>query len=233
MAIMKERFRGKSASLMYAFLVCASHTGSAVILLVDFNDDSPPALTQSGFSAFAPTGSPGTRPYSTTIGNLDVTISGHDVVSTGGFFDRGSPANSGAFTFSDLYRDFAFHNNGGTITVGIAGIQPNTPYQLNVWSSDRFDGGAFANTITNTVATGGATTGTGGTITFNRTVDATSDLHHSFTGTFQSTTSTLTFSIRATEGSLTRLNGFALVPEPSSAALIGMGGCVLLLRRRR
>lgn len=217
--------------LYFAF----NSAGSAAILAIDFNDDLTSTLTQTTFQPFVQGGSPIMRSYSSTIGTLDVTVSGHETGTVGGFHSRADPVNSGVFTYSDLYRDFAFRNSAGAITLSIAGVQPNTPYELTFWSSDRFTS-TYVNTATNTITPISTTTGSTGTISFDRTVSATSNFQHSYTGTYQTTSNTLTFTIVDTLNTggqrMTRLNGFTLVPEPSSA-LLGALGMLALLRRRR
>ena len=107
------------------------------------------------------------------------------------------------------------------------GISANTEYELTFWS---YYGAEARNT---TIAGASGTTGaTLGPITFVDPPTAISD--NTATGTFTSDGSgNLTFTLTSSN-SRPALNGFTIspVPEPS-AALLGMLGCFLLLRRRR
>ena len=211
-------------------------------LKIDFNDTvagGGPSPTETGFVSFQEVGSPGARLFATPQGSLMVTVSGHETASVGGFFDRGAPADSGAFTNGELYRDFLFHNSGGTISLAIDGVKAGAVYEMIFYSSDRFDGlTQFASLVTNQFVPILNTTGPTGQVTFDRTITALSNLQHSFTGLFTSTTGTLNFEVRNLAGSQTRLNGFELrelatVPEPATATLsmLALGG--LFVRRRR
>lgn len=218
---------------------------AAPILLVDFDDrsgagNSVISPTQSGFSSFVQSTNNATTPltysFGTSIGTLDVTVGGYQTTSgtTGGFLDRAAPTNSGSFTYSNLYRDFLFTNTGGgTLTLAIKGVQPNTDYELTFWSSDVFADptNVFADVITNRIAATGTTSGAAGTITFDTTQNATSNLQHSFTGLFRSTTDTLSFNltdvtVTGLTADVVRLNGFQLsaVPEPSAVAIWILAG---------
>jgi len=225
-----------------AFQLDLAPAPGPMALKVDFNDTvvgGGPSPTETGFVSFQEVGSPGTRLFTTPEGTLAVTVSGHETQAVGGFFDRGAPVDSGAFTNGELYRDFLFHNSSGTISLAIAGIKPGAQYEMTFYSSDRFDGSTgFASVITNGIFGVLDTSGASGQITFNRTITALDNFDHSFTGLFTSTTGTLNFEVRSLLGGLTRLNGFELrevipVPEPATAtlAILGLGG--LLMCRRR
>lgn len=255
---MNERRIGALAACACA-LVCALGIAArgAPVLSLDFNDRSGTgnltiSPTQSGFTSFLQSTNNATTPltnsYATSIGTLDVTVGGYQTTSgtTGGFLDRGAPPNNPpSFTYSDLYRDFLFTNvAGGNLSLAIKGVQPNTDYELTFWSSDVFTDpmNNFAEVITNQIAAAGATVGATGTITFDSTQNATSNMQHSFTGIFRSTTDTLSFNftditVTAITNDVVRLNGFQLsaVPEPSAVAvwLIAAAAAIAWHIRRR
>lgn len=116
---------------------------STTVLQVDFNDraNNTAGNTQSGFSSFIIAGSDGTTQSTTTrtFGSISVALTG----AGGSVFDdrwRGtSPANSGAFTESQLLRDFVFATStSGTtgLDAAITGLTPLAVYTLTAWSFD-------------------------------------------------------------------------------------------------
>ena len=209
-------------------------------LRVDF-DDLGPSPTETGFASYEEVGSPGTRSFATTLGTLDVTVSGHQTGVVGGFFDRGVPADSGGFTFGELYRDYAFRNDNGTITVEIDGLEADTLYELTWYIYDRNNGDTPFGTIGPDDA--GNTTGDILTWFYDGNLDPVSDDQYAFTGIWSSSDTNLEFDITGTSGDRVRINGFELrpvlaevVPEPASIALWSLVGIVLagygFLRRR-
>src|SRR5436190_21768721 len=107
----------------------ALQAGSINLLNVDF--EIPTSATQSGFQTM--TNTPTT--FATPLGPVTVTVTGNDA-----FYDRGggSPPNAGAFTYSDLYRDFVYAN-GGAFTVALSGLATNKDYELRLYAFDYND----------------------------------------------------------------------------------------------
>jgi hypothetical protein len=153
-----------------------THRASAAtpFLNVDFNSDNGRtdySPTESGPPAFVPFDVPfGTgavslsRSFATdtrfTSGTTTVTLSG----STGNLSSRdrtNSGGDGGAFTFGDLYRDFAVADNDNeTMTIALSGLRPHTPYDFSFYAYDadvRVQ--AHANSTAFTNVTGGTQPG--------------------------------------------------------------------------
>lgn len=115
---------------------------STTVLQVDFNDraNNGAANAQTGFSSFIIAGSDGATQSTTTrtFGSISVALTG----AGGSVFDdrfRPTPLNSGAFTDSQLLRDFVFATStSGTtgLDVAISGLTPLAVYTLSAWSFD-------------------------------------------------------------------------------------------------
>jgi len=190
---------------------------SAAVIQVDFGTST--SAVEPGFVAQT---SGAATPYSTPQGSITVG-------STGSFFNRSA---SGTYTSAPLLGDFTFLNSFGTLTltIGGAGIASNTAYEIQFWSYDSQHG------------TGG------GTVTYtgvNGTLGATSIAYSSSNlGSGDSNSSTAFFTSNGSgdividvtgtnEGP--RVNGLAItvIPEPSSAILLGVASALVVLRRRR
>ena len=156
---------------------CGYGNATALILSVDFNTNSSP--TESGppvFSSFNIVGTPAAQAVSfptdplLTSGNTTISLS-----SSAGNLDsrdRGTPLDSGSFTFGELYRDFAttFDSNR-TLQIQIAGLKPYMRYSFTFYA---FDAGTavLSDTFVNTTtvpqpSTSGVIIQTSPTISFN------------------------------------------------------------------
>lgn len=132
-----------SPMLALAMAACVIMSGAAradiAVLKVDFGDRIPAgAPVQSGFDVFVidGTGTPTTRSFT---GDIDVTVSDVGADATLDDRVRATPTNSGAFTESDLLRDFVFADNGLNgqgLDVLIQGLTPGGRYDGTVWSHD-------------------------------------------------------------------------------------------------
>ena len=203
-----------------SLLVISTGTLQASDLLsVDFNTASSP--TQAGFAGQSAT----SFTHSTASGALTVTIS-----SQQGNFDRGVGPTKTHGTNTDLYRDFFFDNsNNITITLSGPAISASTDYIMTFYAYDEAE-----NRNTSFIATGDTTGATLGPVNAPADSDITSLGQFAVTGTFNSGASgVLTFN--AAGPSRAVINGLEIsaVPEPSTTALLGLGGLALILRRRK
>jgi hypothetical protein len=121
--------------------VCILSTPAMANLSIDLNDRGNATLTQSGFDAFLIADEVNT-PVTNTYGDIDVTLYmvGPDV-----YKDRlrSAPLNDGAFTESDLLRDFVYANDsaGGGLNVEVNGLTPNGIYTGSIWCVDDVSSG--------------------------------------------------------------------------------------------
>ncbi|MFK7849814.1 MAG: PEP-CTERM sorting domain-containing protein [Akkermansiaceae bacterium] len=211
-----------------AGLTLTATSADAALLAVDFNRDSG-SLTESGFLAQDTSG----ISHTTTAGNILVTFTGQQ-----GDFDRGASGG----TNNSLYRDFIFDNNGGspdiTITLSGAGIAASSDYIMTFYAYDSGD----SSRRTGIIGINGTTGPTLGPVVSQGTGVPDSLDEYAVTGTFTSDgVGNLTFGIDGLPGGNERtvINGFQLdavavaVPEPSTTALLGLGGLALILRRRK
>ena len=139
-------------------------------------------------------------------------------------------------TLTDVYMDF-FQRVG---TVELSGLDAGQQYDVDFLVWDEHQAGTVIQSITHTTGTVGGTMGGPLTFGFGQVCgdELTSDTDSRISGTslVADIGGKLTFSVAAS-GSNTNalLNGvtITLVPEPSSTALLGLGGLALILRRRR
>ena len=205
----------------------AAPSVGAPILRLDF-DDAGPSPTETGFSSYEEVVNGGTRSFATTAGTLD---------------DRAVPLDGGGLTFGELYRDYAFRNDNGTITVEIDGLVADELYELTWYIYDRNNGDTPFGTISPDDA--GNTTGDILTWFYDGNLDPVSDDQYAFTGIWSSSDTSLEFDITGTSGNRVRVNGLELrpvlaevVPEPASIALwfllgLGLVGYGFLRRRKQ
>jgi hypothetical protein len=221
------------AVLGIAVVLGGSGVAFAVPLLsVDFGHDiAPPTPVQPDFIGIA--GPTSAASHTAPAGAYSVTIEGN------GFFHAGFNAGNVDPAVAALFEDYYYNNATDSATgikVTIAGVTPNTEYNVKIWSYD--EDNIFSVTPTQWgPAAGTATTGTTGLVSdsgatpYPTTLEEKTSLIR-----LTSTTSDLAFFGSSTGGSGgTRLNGFrlALVPEPTSALLLGGAGLALVAMRRR
>jgi hypothetical protein len=199
---------------------------SAPLLAVDFGLATTPV--QAGFSGM--TGDVVMGSKTDLFGPYSVTIQGE------GFYTAGFNAGNVDPSVAALYEDYYYHNsttNGVGITLSIAGITANTPYDVTIWTYD--EDNIFTDTPTSWGPAGGSnTSGTSGSI-LNRATPYPIDLTFNRTTIrVQSTTTSLDIFGTTTGGSGgTRLNAFQLdaVPEPGTAILLMIGAIIATARR--
>lgn len=120
------------------------------VLALDVNERGANAstTTQPGFASFVinsniSTSAIETQAVTRVYGSISVTISN---VAPYGYDDRlrDTPVNGGAFTESLLLRDFIFSRDDtgtGGLDVTLAGLAPNQPHHITIWSFDTGSGG--------------------------------------------------------------------------------------------
>ena len=186
--------------LFIAALLCQAAYGQ--LLRVDFDDNAP--VTETGFSSFAE----GDKP-SKVFGAYTVTITGEQASLVGGFFDRTLPPDSGAMTYGELYRDFVFNNIGGTLSVTIVGVTPDTPYIITWYL---FDSHADPGVVSNRLQPRGGSNTTGSTVDVAYTSGSavTNNSQFSWSGSWQATDSSLEIDLIDLAGGHTRICGFEM-----------------------
>src|SRR5215210_5387927 len=213
------------AALVSIFSFAAATELYGALLAVDFG--RPATAVQSGFTGMS--GDVSIASKTDVIGTYSVTVQGE------GFYAAGFNAGHVDPSVAALYEDYYYHNsatNGAGITLSIAGVSPNTDYDVRLWSYD--EDNIFSPTPTTWGPTG-STTGTSGSIENFADPYPTDLSFHTTTVRVRSTTSTLNIFGTTTGGQGgTRLNGFELnaVPEPGAAMLIMIGATIAAGCRR-
>lgn len=218
---------------------------AAIALAVDFGrSDAGSLLVEPGFNAFHITGAnrdPGvteTQTYGAyTVSVFPANVEAGNRGASGR--DRGTPLDTGSFTYGDILRDLVTRIAQGDTpgnpleSMRISGLAPLTQYTLQLWSLDTGSGAdnevaewynmssgtnVFLGTITNDTTSPIVTSNNDFSILTTVTTNAAGELR--IGSVFPS--------------SQGQINGFTLeqVPEPSSVILSLVAG-VFALRRRR
>jgi hypothetical protein len=197
------------------------------LLAVDFG--RPTTDVQSGFAGMS--GDVSVASKTDVIGPYSVTVQGQ------GFYSAGFNAGHVDASVAALYEDYYYHNsttNGEGITLSIAGVTPNTDYDVTLWSYD--EDNIFSPTPTTWgPAASTSTTGTSGAMENFAEPYPTDLSYHRAIIRVHSTSSTLDIFGTTTGGSGgTRLNGFELntIPEPGAPMLLAIGVTIAAGRRR-
>ena len=194
------------------------------LLNVDFNSDNPGpsfSATQTGFIAFDVADSTSNNwPLAVTgldlatapTGNATLTVQAPSPIASR---DRtATPPNSGAFNFSDLYRD-VLAVAGGPFTISLTGLAPNTIFDVTFYATDQ--GGSSSNTVTFANTTNGGSVPSG-SITYGPPVAS----NHQFSvrlRVISNASGALTFSETSSgpQGGPV-LNGLQVAPVPTANA---------------
>ena len=211
-------------------------TLAANLLAIDYNYTGDSSPTQTGFSPFA-LGLTNGFDVTNTYGSLTVETEA-DAGPLSGAFDRGTFVSP----LPDLYRDYAFNNDGG-LTTTISGLISGQSYGLTLYSFDNSTSDTA--TITTTFTPISGTLGSAATVVFTDGATPTTPLQYAATTVWVANGSgEIVFSVLGSGTGVssspipTRTNGFELTvatPEPSSLVLAAVGavGCVALAHRRR
>ncbi len=165
---MKTTLLSLAKILSLAFVLAAPHGQAQSLLRVDFGkSNQPESPTQSGFSPFTISlkASPGpmSQQFSgrerrwTDQGRIFVTLAaGNELTETHPLLARDRefavPA-SGSFEAAALYRDFIIAHNRQFMVIGLAGLKPDTVYDIMLFCYDDVEDGTAL--FTNLTGTGG------------------------------------------------------------------------------
>jgi hypothetical protein len=220
--------------VLCVLVIVGSRASAAPFLHVDFNSGSSP--TESGpptFSAFSISGTPASAsvsystPLSMTSGTTTISLA-----SSAGNLDkrdRGTPSDSGSFTFGELYRDFATtFDNDRSMLIEISGLKPSTPYNVTFYAYDSIVS-SLSNTLTNT--TSGTQPSSSGTITQSSSSISSNSQYALTMDVISDSSGVATFTETPSAGTSPRLNGLQIAPEPSCLGLLALAGLALLRRR--
>lgn len=188
-------------SLAAVFLLCGA--GSAEPLLkVDFGVTGDASPVQSGFTGVA--GEVFQTSHFESVGPYTVSLEGD------GFYSTGGNSNNIDASVRNLYRDYYYNNstlNGEGIILALGGFDPNTLYNVTLWSYDADLVAPFGMSTSTTWDPFGDTTGASGVATNFATPYPTTLNDNSTTIQISSTTGTLEIFGTTTSGNGgTRLN---------------------------
>lgn len=190
---------------------------------------------------------PGTR--SDTAGGVTATLTtdtnGSWITARGGDSENRGTAITGTSWNGMVEDTIAARGGSGTVTVNLSGLTSGLTYTLTTWHNDSFDGAGanpgfavdLGHTITPSIVAGSivGTVDLGASTNVRDGARSDSDFD---TSVISFTTTGTTAEIlldSASTGNYLIISGMQLtsVPEPSSAALLGLGGFALILRRRK
>lgn len=221
------------AAALLAAALCARAAGAAVLSL-DFNARTSTDVvdTQSGFTAFTLDNS------GSTVNGVKVSLLAAGAATSLEDRDRPRPANSGAFTTSEILDDFVFAQSTSNLTsngmdIRLEGLAANTPYSISLYAYDSDSAGTRSATWTGNGTALFTTSFSGGF-----SVAPGSDLVHRYDATAVSDLAgTLTLAGRRAGGNpAVFADGLVIgvAPEPSAmATFMGIGACLTLRRRKR
>jgi hypothetical protein len=240
-------------------LAGASAHAQTAILSVDFDRrdsvaNPTPSPTETGFQSFVVTQNPNaTSAISQVFGSYTVTLT-HGTLSAISARDRGAIADNGSFTYGDLLRDGAVQLNRSTAaantqaavetagvatqtTLSISGLAPLTTYQVRLWTHNRNNDNNSWFAWWNTTNGTGASASLVGSLQNVATPTYTSNTQFSVIGSVLSDAGgVIRFGQVVGSGGPTGIiNGFQVIPEPSTYAMLA-GALALGLvawRRRR
>jgi len=234
---MKLKF---AAIILPVFAVLASTAHAATPLLIDFSTVAGAQSDWETIGAGAPISSPGDQMEvfsgytDLSAGNITVTVENLEFNRR---YDNGG-ANDDLFgtDLDAMYGDMLLRNDGdATLDVTISGLQAGT-FQITTYHLQQVNTPSLFDLIvtddSGTASVGNFAMGQGDTASiFNPTI-ITFDVVSNGTDDIILQMDETTAGTGGNTGGWLGMNGMQIIPEPSSLALLGLGG-LLLLRRRR
>lgn len=204
---------------LVAVIAMAGTAQAAIIAGFDFGAGDA-ARVQPGFTAV-------------TSGTSDAVTSTGDGIgiefdtNASGIRDRGITAPITGHPDAAILRDLFFWSTADAITFTLSGLDANTTYDIVGYIFDSESGNSGKN-IDFTTSGGTVSVTTDNTDASNSVFDLeslTTDANGQATIVMDHT--------GGAGGAVSFINGFAIVPEPASLALVGLGGLMILGRRRQ